>query len=176
MRFTETKVAGAFLIEPEPIADERGFFARTWCREEFADHGLTAELAQANISFNHRKGTLRGLHYQAAPHAEAKLVRVTRGAIWDLALDLRRDSPTYLAWFGAELSDANRQMLYVPEGCAHGFLTLTDDAEVAYQMSAPYAPEAARGVRFDDPAFGIEWPGEVVVINQRDRSYPDVAP
>jgi dTDP-4-dehydrorhamnose 3,5-epimerase len=176
MRFTETKVAGVFLIEPEPIADERGFFARTWCREEFADHGLTAELAQANISFNHRKGTLRGLHYQAAPHAEAKLVRVTRGAIWDLALDLRRDSPTYLAWFGAELSDANRHMLYVPEGCAHGFLTLTDDAEVAYQMSAPYAPKAARGVRFDDPAFGIEWPGEVVVINERDRSYPDVAP
>ena len=175
MRFTETRVAGAFLIEPEPIADERGFFARTWCREEFADHGLTPELAQANISFNHRKGTLRGLHYQAAPHAEAKLVRVTRGTIWDLALDLRRDSPTYLAWFGAELSDANRHMLYVPEGCAHGFLTLTDDAEVAYQMSAPYAPEAARGVRFDDPAFGIEWPGEVVVINERDRTYPDLS-
>jgi len=176
MRFCQTKVDGAFLIEPEPIADERGFFARTWCREEFADHGLTAELAQANISFNHRKGTLRGLHYQAAPHAEAKLVRVTRGAIWDLALDLRRDSPSYLAWFGAELSDANRHMVYVPEGCAHGFLTLTDDAEVAYQMSAPYAPEAARGVRFDDHAFGIEWPGEVVVINERDRTYPDFAP
>ena len=176
MRFTETKVAGAYLIEPEPIADERGFFARTWCREEFADRGLTPALAQANVSFNHRKGTLRGLHYQAAPHAEAKLVRVTRGAIWDLALDLRRDSPTFLAWFGAELSDANRHMLYVPEGCAHGFLTLTDDAEVAYQMSAPYAPEAARGVRFDDQAFGIEWPGEVVVINERDRGYPDVAP
>ena len=176
MRFTETKVAGAFLIEPEPIADERGFFARTWCREEFTDHGLTGELAQANISFNHRKGTLRGLHYQAAPHAEAKLVRVTRGAIWDLALDLRRDSPTYLAWFGAELSDANRHQLYVPEGCAHGFLTLTDDAEVAYQMSAPYAPQAARGVRFDDPAFAIEWPGEVVVVNDRDRTYPDFAP
>jgi dTDP-4-dehydrorhamnose 3,5-epimerase len=176
MRFTETKVAGAFLIEPEPIADERGFFARTWCREEFADHGLTGELAQANISFNHRRGTLRGLHYQADPHAEAKLVRATRGAIWDLALDLRRDSPTYLAWFGAELSDANRHMLYVPEGCAHGFLTLTDDAEVAYQMSAPYVPQAARGVRFDDPAFGIEWPGEVVVINERDRTYPDFAP
>jgi dTDP-4-dehydrorhamnose 3,5-epimerase len=176
MRFTETKVAGAFLIEPEPIADERGFFARTWCREEFTDHGLTGELAQANISFNHRKGTLRGLHYQAAPHAEAKLVRVTRGAIWDLALDLRRDSPTYLAWFGAELNDANRHMLYVPEGCAHGFLTLTDAAEVAYQMSAPYAAQAARGVRFDDPAFGIEWPGEVVVINERDRTYPDFGP
>jgi dTDP-4-dehydrorhamnose 3,5-epimerase len=176
MRFTETKVAGAFLIEPEPIADERGFFARTWCREEFADHGLTAELAQANISFNHRRGTLRGLHYQAAPHAEAKLVRATRGAIWDLALDLRRDSPTYLAWFGAELSDANRHMLYVPEGCAHGFLTLTDGAEVAYQMSAPFAAQAARGVRFDDPAFGITWPGEVVVINERDRTYPDFTP
>jgi dTDP-4-dehydrorhamnose 3,5-epimerase len=176
MRFTETKVAGAFLIEPEPIADERGFFARTFCREEFADHGLNPELAQANISFNHRKGTLRGLHYQEAPHAEAKLVRSVRGAIWDLALDLRPDSPTYLAWFGVELSDASRAMLYVPEGCAHGFLTLTDDAEVAYQMSAPYAPRAARGVRFDDPAFGISWPGEVVVINERDRTYPDFAP
>ena len=176
MRFTETKVAGAFLIEPEPIADERGFFARTWCREEFADQGLNPELAQANISFNHHKGTLRGLHYQAAPHEEAKLVRCTRGAIWDLALDLRPGSPTYRAWSGAELSDANRAMLYVPEGCAHGFLTLTDDAEVAYQMSAPYAPEAARGVRFDDPAFGISWPGEVVVVNERDRGYPDVAP
>jgi dTDP-4-dehydrorhamnose 3,5-epimerase len=176
MRFTETKVAGAFLIEPEPIADERGFFARTWCREEFADHGLNPELAQANISFNHRKGTLRGLHYQEAPHAEAKLVRPVRGAIWDLALDLRPDSPSYLAWFGAELRDANRAMLYVPEGCAHGFLTLTDDAEVVYQMSAPYAPQAARGVRFDDPAFGISWPGEVVVINERDRTYPDFAP
>ena len=176
MRFTETKVAGAFLIEPQPIADERGFFARTWCREEFADHGLTPELAQANISFNSRKGTLRGLHYQADPHAEAKLVRVTRGAIWDLALDLRRDSPTYLAWFGAELSDGNRAALYVPEGCAHGFLTLTDGAEVAYQMSAPFAAQAARGVRFDDPAFGITWPGEVVVINERDRTYPDFSP
>jgi dTDP-4-dehydrorhamnose 3,5-epimerase len=176
MRFTETKVAGAFLIEPEPIADERGFFARTWCREEFVDHGLNPELVQANISFNHRQGTLRGLHYQAAPHEEAKLVRCTRGAIWDLALDLRPGSPTYRAWSGAELSDANRAMLYVPEGCAHGFLTLTDDVEVAYQMSAPYTPEAARGVRFDDPAFGIEWPGEVVVINERDRTYPDAGP
>ena len=176
MRFTETKVAGAFLIEPEPIADERGFFARTWCRSEFADHGLNPELAQANISFNHRKGTLRGLHYQQAPRAEAKLVRATRGAIWDLALDLRRDSPSYLAWFGAELTADNRSMLYVPEGCAHGFLTLADATEVAYQMSAPYAPAAARGVRWDDPAFGIEWPGEVVVINERDASYPDAGP
>ena len=174
MRFTETRVVGAFLIEPEPITDERGFFARIWCRDEFAAHGLNPTLAQANVSFNHRKGTLRGMHYQAAPHQEAKLVRCTRGAIWDVVLDLRPDSSTYRAWTGAELSDANRAMLYVPEGCAHGFLTLTDAAEVAYQMSVPYAPEAARGVRYDDPAFGIEWPGEVVVINQRDASYPDV--
>jgi dTDP-4-dehydrorhamnose 3,5-epimerase len=176
MRFTETKVAGAFLVEPEPVADERGFFARTWCREEFADHGLNPELAQANISFSHRRGTLRGLHLQAPPHAEAKLVRCTRGAIFDVAVDLRPGSPTYLAWSGAELTDANRAMLYVPEGCAHGFLTLTDASEVAYQMSAPYAPAAARGVRWNDPAFGIEWPGEVLVINERDRSYPDLDP
>jgi dTDP-4-dehydrorhamnose 3,5-epimerase len=176
VRFTETKVEGAFLIEPEPIADERGFFARTWCREEFQANGLNPALAQANVSFNHRKGTLRGLHYQAAPHQEAKLVRCTRGAIWDVVVDLRPGSPSYLGWAGAELTDGNRAMLYVPEGCAHGFLTLTDAAEVAYQMSAPYAPDAARGVRWDDPAFGIEWPGEVVVINQRDASYPYLEP
>ena len=176
MRFTETKVAGAYLIEQEPIADERDFFARTWCREEFAANGLNPDLAQANVSFNHRKGTLRGMHYQQAPHQEAKLVRCTRGAIFDVVVDLRPASPSHRAWFGVELTDANRAMLYVPEGCAHGFLTLTDDAEVAYQMSAPYAPQAARGVRFDDPAFGIEWPGEVVVVNERDRTYPDFAP
>jgi dTDP-4-dehydrorhamnose 3,5-epimerase len=176
MRFNESKVAGVYLIEPEPVADERGFFARTWCREEFAANGLNPELAQANISFNARKGTLRGMHYQADPHAEAKLVRCTRGAIFDVAVDLRLGSPTYRSWFGAELSDANRAMLYVPEGCAHGFLTLDDATEVAYQMSAPYAPAAAQGVRWDDPAFGIQWPGEVLVINERDRSYPDVDP
>jgi dTDP-4-dehydrorhamnose 3,5-epimerase len=176
MRFTETKVAGAFLIEPEPIADERGFFARTFCRTEFADHGLNPDLAQANLSFNHRKGTLRGMHYQQAPHQEAKLVRCTQGGIWDVVVDLRPSSPSYRAWFGAELTAANRAMLYVPEDCAHGFLTLSDGAEVAYQMAAPYVAEAAGGVRYDDPAFGIEWPGEVVVINERDRGYPDVAP
>jgi dTDP-4-dehydrorhamnose 3,5-epimerase len=176
VRFRETGVAGAWLIEPEPIADERGFFARVFCREEFTANGLNPDLAQGNVSYNHAKGTLRGMHYQAAPHAEAKLVRCTRGAIWDVALDLRPDSPTYLAWAGYELSDANRSMLYVPEGCAHGFLTLTDGAEVTYQMSAPYAPAAARGVRWDDSAFGIDWPGEVVVINQRDASYPDTEP
>jgi dTDP-4-dehydrorhamnose 3,5-epimerase len=176
VRFTETKVAGAFLIEPEPIEDERGLFARTFCREEFEAHGLNPVVAQCNLSFNKSRGTLRGLHHQAAAHQEAKLVRCTRGAIWDVALDLRPGSPTYQAWFGAELSDANRASLYIPEGCAHGFLSLTDAAEVAYQMSAPYAPGAARGVRWDDPAFGIEWPGEVLVINQRDASYPDVEP
>jgi dTDP-4-dehydrorhamnose 3,5-epimerase len=176
MRFTETRVAGAFLIEPEPIADRRGLFARTFCQEEFEAHGLNPCVSQCNVSFNHRRGTLRGLHYQAAPHQEAKLVRCTSGAIWDVALDLRPGSPSYRAWFGAELTAANRAMLYVPEGCAHGFLTLADATEVAYQMSAPYEPAAARGVRWDDPAFGIDWPGEVLVINERDRSYPDVGP
>jgi dTDP-4-dehydrorhamnose 3,5-epimerase len=174
MRFTETKVAGAFLIEPEPVADERGFFARAWDRAELETRGLDAGLAQCSISFSHRRGTLRGLHYQVAPHQEVKLIRCTQGAIWDVALDLRADSPTYGAWFGTELSAANRAMLYIPRGCAHGQLTLTDSTEVFYQISAPYAPEAARGVRFDDPAFGIEWPIEVEVINDRDRSYPDV--
>jgi dTDP-4-dehydrorhamnose 3,5-epimerase len=176
VRFFETDVAGAWLIEPQPIADERGFFARIFCREEFTAHGLNPELFQGNVSYNHARGTLRGLHYQAVPHQEAKLVRCTRGTIWDVALDLRPGSPTYLAWAGFELSDTNRAMLYVPEGCAHGFLTLTEGAEVTYQMSAPYAPAAARGVRYDDPAFAIRWPGEVVVINQRDASYPDMEP
>ena len=174
MRLTETKVAGAFLIEPEPVADERGFFARAWDRAELEARGLDAGLAQCSISFSHRRGTLRGLHYQAAPHQEVKLIRCTQGAIWDVALDLRPDSPTYGAWFGTELSAANRSMLYIPRGCAHGQLTLTDSTEVFYQISAPYAPEAARGVRFDDPAFGIEWPIEVEIINDRDRNYPDV--
>jgi dTDP-4-dehydrorhamnose 3,5-epimerase len=176
MRFTETKVAGAFLIEPEPIADERGFFARAWSQEEFRAHGLASTLVQCSISFSRRKGTLRGLHYQAAPHEETKLVRCTQGAIWDVAVDLRRDSPSYLAWFGAELSAANHAMLYIPEGCAHGQLTLADDSEVYYQMSAPFVAEAARGVRFDDPAFGVEWPAPVEVVNQRDRTYPDFRP
>jgi len=176
MRFTETKVAGAFLIEPEPIADERGFFARTFCQDEFRAHGLNPCVAQANVSFNHRRGTLRGMHHQQAPHQEAKLVRCIQGAIWDGVVDLRPGSPSYRDWFGVELTAGNRVMLYVPEGCAHGFLTLTDATEVAYQMSAPYVAEAARGVRYDDPAFGIQWPGEVVVINERDRGYPDVAP
>ncbi len=174
MLFTRTSIDGAFVVEPEPISDERGFFARTWCQREFKAHGLNSELVQCNLSFNRRKGTLRGMHYQAAPHQEAKLVRCTTGAIYDVAIDLRPTSPTFGAHTAAVLDAANRRMLYIPEGCAHGFLTLQDGTEVAYQMSAFYVPEADRGVRFDDPAFGIRWPDEVRVISQRDRSYPDV--
>jgi dTDP-4-dehydrorhamnose 3,5-epimerase len=175
MLFKPTGVAGAFVVEPERIGDERGFFARTWCQEEFQAHGLNPRLAQCNISYNHSIGTLRGMHYQIAPHEEAKLVRCTAGAIWDVAIDLRPGSPTYLAWAGAELTADNRAALYVPEGCAHGFLTLREGTEVFYQMSVPYEPSAARGVRWDDPAFGVAWPAPVRVINQRDRSYRDLA-
>jgi dTDP-4-dehydrorhamnose 3,5-epimerase len=176
MLFTSTGVAGAFLVEPERIRDERGFFARTWCGDEFGAQGLNPSLVQCSVSFNRRKGTLRGMHYHTHPYQEAKLVRCTRGAMWDVAVDLRRGSPTYLAWHGVELTADNHAMLYIPEGCAHGFLTLADETEVFYQMSAPFAPTAARGVRFDDPALGIAWPGEVVVVNQRDRAWPDLHP
>jgi dTDP-4-dehydrorhamnose 3,5-epimerase len=171
--FTSTAVAGAWLLEPELLTDERGFFARTWDAREFERRGLNGSLAQCSISYNVRRGTLRGLHYQAPPHEEAKLVRCTAGAIFDVALDLRPESSTYCRWAGVELSAENRCALYVPEGCAHGFLTLVDDSEVQYQISAYYASDAARGVRFDDPAFGIDWPGDVVVVNERDRSFSD---
>ena len=170
MRFTPTAIEGVFVIEPEPIEDGRGFFARAWCEEELAEQGLEAGFVQANLSFNEHKGTLRGLHYQVPPHAEAKLVRCTRGAICDVALDLRPHSPTYKQWEGVELSASNRRMLYVPEGCAHGYETLAADTEVYYSVSAFYAPEAERGVRYDDPAFGIEWPLPVQVISEKDRS------
>jgi dTDP-4-dehydrorhamnose 3,5-epimerase len=173
MIFTATDVEGVWVIEPEKHHDERGFFARTWDANEFAGRGLSAALAQCSLSYNARKGTLRGLHYQEAPHAEVKLVRCTAGAIFDIAVDLRPQSRSFTRWFGAELTAENRLALYVPEGCAHGFLTLAHDSEVVYQISTPYAPSVGRGVRFDDPAFGIEWPGEVVVVNERDRSYPD---
>jgi dTDP-4-dehydrorhamnose 3,5-epimerase len=176
MHFHETGVAGAFLLEPERIGDERGFFARTWCAREFAERGLSTQLAQCNISYNTLSGTLRGMHYQAAPHAEVKLVRCTSGAIYDVVIDVRPGSPTYRCHFGATLSAATRMAMYVPEGCAHGFLTLTDGSEVFYQMSAFYAPEAARGVRWDDPAFAIAWPGDVRVIAARDAGYPDFQP
>jgi dTDP-4-dehydrorhamnose 3,5-epimerase len=176
VRFVPTPVAGAFLVKPELLPDERGFFARTWCREEFASHGLCAELSQCSISFNRSAGTLRGLHYQQPPHAEAKLVRVTRGALFDVALDLREDSPTHRRHAAVVLTAENRHMLYVPEGCAHGFLTLEDDTEVLYHISVPYRPQAARGVRYDDPAFAIRWPRPVVVIAERDRTFADFGP
>ena len=173
MRFTPTPIEGAFVIDVEPIADERGFFALSWSPREFEARGLTARLAQCNISFNPARGTLRGLHYQAQPHEEAKLVRCTAGAVFDVLVDLRRGSPTFRRWVGHELTATNRRMLFVPEGCAHGYLTLADDSEVFYQVSAEYVPALARGVRWDDPAFGIEWPEAPRVMLERDRGYSD---
>lgn len=173
MRFRETTLPGAFIVEVDRLADERGFFARTWCEQEFAARGLNPNLTQCSLSYNHLKGTLRGMHYQAEPVAEAKLVRCTHGAIYDVALDLRPASPRYLCHIGITLSAQTRDALYIPEGCAHGFLTLTDAAEVFYQMSAPYVPEASRAVRWDDPAFKIQWPDVVRVISARDASLPD---
>lgn len=171
MIITETKLQGAYLIELELLKDERGFFARTWSAEEFSEHGLNPKIAQCNTSMNKQKGTLRGMHYQIAPHEEAKLVRCTAGAIYDVIVDLRPDSPTRSQWFGVELTSQNRQMVYVPPGFAHGFQTLVDETEVFYQVSEYYHQESARGVRWDDPAFGIEWPLEVSVISERDRSH-----
>jgi len=159
-------------VERHP--DERGFFARTFCINEFATHGLDTKLVQCSISFNTRKGTLRGLHYQTAPHAETKLVRCTRGAVYDVVVDLRANSPTLRQWVGVELTEQKRNMVYIPEGCAHGFLTLADESEVFYQMSEFYSPKSARGVRWNDPAFRIGWPGKVEVISERDRTYPDL--
>lgn len=176
MIFTPTKISGAFIIDPEPIKDERGFFARSWCKKEFAAHGVNENLVQCNISYNHSKGTLRGMHLQASPFQEAKLVRCTRGAIWDVIVDLRPGSESYLRHVSAELTDENRSMLYVPKGFAHGFITLKNQTEVFYQMSEYYSPEHALGYRYDDPAFNIELPIEIKVISDRDRSYPDFRP
>jgi dTDP-4-dehydrorhamnose 3,5-epimerase len=173
MRFTETRVQGAWVLEPEPIVDERGFFGRLWCAREIQAHGLNSTIRQTNIGFSQRRGTLRGLHLQRAPHAEVKLVRCTRGAVFDVVVDLRPDSPTFCHWHGVELTPDNRRALYVPEGCATGYLTLTDVAEIYYHTSAFYAPDTASGVRFDDPAFGIDWPAPVTVISPADRSWPD---
>jgi dTDP-4-dehydrorhamnose 3,5-epimerase len=173
MRFQETKLRGVMVIDLDMIRDERGFFARTWCRREFEAQGLNANLAQCSVSHNRLKGTLRGMHYQAAPHVEAKLVRCVSGAIYDVALDLREGSATFGQWVAAELSAANRRMLYVPEGVAHGFQTLEDDTEVFYQMSEFHHPESARGVRWDDPAFGIVWPVAGAILSERDASCPD---
>jgi dTDP-4-dehydrorhamnose 3,5-epimerase len=173
MLFTATRLADAYLIDIEQQHDGRGFFARSWCREEFAAQGLVTELAQCGLSLSPRRGTLRGMHFQRAPHAEAKLVRCTAGAIWDVIIDLRPGSPTFEEWQGFALTAASHRSLYVPPGFAHGFQTLRNDTEVAYQMSAAYAPEAAAGLRHDDPAFAIPWPLPVSIISVRDRAWPD---
>jgi dTDP-4-dehydrorhamnose 3,5-epimerase len=174
MLFTETQLKGAYIIDPERLADERGFFARTWDRHEFEARGLNTSLAQCNISYNARRGTLRGMHYQIDPHAETKLVRCTTGAIYDVVIDLRPGSPTLRQWLAVELSAANRRMLYIPPGFAHGFQTLEDHSEVFYQMADFYAPDYARGVRWNDPAFGIVWPiTERRILAERDAGYAD---
>src|SRR5579864_6361664 len=174
MIFQPTPLSGVFVIEPERHTDERGFFARTWCKKEFAAKGLCAEFVQCSSSFNYKRGTLRGMHFQAAPHAETKLVRCTRGAIYDVALDLRAGSSTYCRWFAIELTDERLRALYIPEGVAHGFQTLTDDSEVHYQIAPGFVPAAARGVRWNDPAFAVDWPiREGITLSQRDANYVD---
>ena len=173
MRFNETSLHGVFVIEIEPIEDERGFFARTWSKDVFEARGLNGSLAQISISFNKGRGTLRGLHYQAKPYEEVKLVRCTTGAIYDVAVDLRPDSPTFKQWTAVNLTSANRTMLYIPEGCAHGFQTLEDDTEVLYQISEFYRPECAMGIRWDDPVFGFEWPLSERIISERDKGFAD---
>jgi dTDP-4-dehydrorhamnose 3,5-epimerase len=173
MRFEATPLAGAWIIDLEPHADERGFFARTFCAREFAEHGLPTTFPQSNLSRNVAAGTLRGMHFNVAAHAEAKVVRCTQGAIHDVIIDLREDSPTYRQWFAVGLTAASGRALFVPEGFAHGFLTLVDETDVEYQMSAFYVPEAARGLRWNDPAIGIDWPREPVVISPRDATYRD---
>lgn len=176
MIFRETALRGAWIIEPEPIEDPRGCFARVWSPEEFARHGLRVPSAHSSLSFNRRRGTLRGMHWQAPPHAEAKLVRCTRGSIRDVIIDLRPGSPSRGEWFGVDLSATNRWQLYVPEGFAHGFQTLEDETEVLYQISVAYRPESGRTLRYSDPHFGIEWPLEVTAISDRDRDCPLVDP
>lgn len=173
MKFTATAVAGAFLVEPEILADERGSFFRTFCAEAFVAQGLAATYPQCNVSANRKRGTLRGLHFQAGPAAEAKLVRATHGRVFDVAVDLRPDSPSYRKWAAVELDAARHNAFYIPTGCAHGFLTLEDDSALFYQMSAAYVPGLARGVRWDDPAFAIAWPFAPGIISARDAAYPD---
>ena len=176
MIFVETKLKGAVIIEPERLEDERGFFSRTWCKREFETHGLNPDLVQCNISFNRKKGTLRGMHYQVHPHEEAKLVRCTIGSIYDVIIDLRPNSKTFKQWIAVELTSANRKMIYAPEGFAHGFQTLTDNTEVFYQMSEFYVPESAHGVRWNDPQFNIVWPDDERQISFRDQSFEDFTP
>jgi dTDP-4-dehydrorhamnose 3,5-epimerase len=173
MIFSRTKLKDAYVIDIDKLEDERGFFARSWCRHEFEHHGLNPQLVQCNISFNTHKGTMRGMHYQSKPCEEAKLIRCTMGSIYDIIVDIRPDSSSFKQYLGIILTHVNHKMLYVPEGFAHGFLTLEDNTEVFYQMSEFYAPDHAQGFRWNDPAFGIELPSEVRVISERDMSYPD---
>ncbi len=175
MIFTRMGIEGAYIIEPEPLTDERGFFARSFCKEEFQRNGLESRIVQCNISSSKRAGTLRGMHYQIPPFEEAKIVSCIRGSIYDVVLDLRRGSSTYRRWSGMELSENNYTMVYVPKGCAHGFLTLEDDCVVYYQMTEFFHPEYARGVRWDDLAFGITWPHPAEIISEKDQNYPDYA-
>lgn len=176
MRFTALDLAGAFRIELTPASDERGFFARSWSAQEFETHGLNGKLIQCSISFNRFRGTIRGLHYQVTPHEEAKLIRCTRGAVFDVIVDMRTGSPTFRHWRAVELSAMNRISIYAPEGFAHGFQTLEDDTEVFYQISAVYAPSAACGVRWNDPSLGINWPIANPTMSERDRSLPPLNP
>jgi dTDP-4-dehydrorhamnose 3,5-epimerase len=176
MIFNETKIPGVFEIGLEPRTDERGFFARSWCQREFEEHGLNPRTVQCNVSFNEKKGTLRGMHYQETPFAEAKIVRCTQGAIYDVIVDLRAESTAFKKWTALALTSERRNMIYIPEGCAHGFLTLEDNTELFYQMSEFYHPELSRGVRWNDPAFQIVWPSAVQLISERDASYPDFKP
>jgi dTDP-4-dehydrorhamnose 3,5-epimerase len=175
MRFTETKLKGAFIIDLELREDPRGFFARTFCQKEFEQHGLKPTVAQCNCSYNHKKGTMRGMHYQLPPAAETKLVRCTHGAIYDVIIDLRQGSPTYMQWIGVELTAQNRRQLYVPELFAHGYLTLSETSEVAYQVGEFYTPGYERGIRYDDPAFRIQWPVPIEVISDKDAAWPAYA-
>ena len=177
MIFTETKLKGAFIIDIERREDERGFFARAWCQKEFEAHGLNTRWVQANLAFSKKKGTLRGLHFQVGPYEEIKLMRCIRGAIYDVILDLRSESPTYMQWLGVELTADNHKMLYVPEGFAHGYQSLADNTEVFYPVSQFYTPGSERGVRWNDPAFGIEWPvTQNAILSEKDKSWPDFAP
>jgi dTDP-4-dehydrorhamnose 3,5-epimerase len=176
VRFVPLELPGAYLIELEPAADDRGFFARSWSRDELERRGLDPEIVECSVSFNARRGTLRGMHYQCAPHEETKIVRCTAGAIYDVIVDLRESSPTRRRWSSVELSAANRVALYVPKGFAHGFQTLVDEVEVSYQISARFAPDAARGVRWNDPLLGIRWPIDTPILSPRDAAFPDLAP
>ena len=176
MKWTALPLSGAYLLEIQPLSDDRGFFARTWCSDEARELGLSVDFVQCSLSYNARKGTLRGMHYQAQPHAETRLVRCTAGAIYDVLLDLRSDSPTFCKWLAIELSAESRRSVYIPTGFAHGFQSLSDHSEVFYQISEPYHPDCARGVRWNDKAFAFEWPLEAIILSERDRSFPDFLP